>query len=56
MVMPTRSEIHPVLLDILQMSGPLRTKEAIEAVTLTFNEQLTSEDLARRQKDGRSSL
>ena len=52
MVMPTRSEIHPVLLDILQTSGPLRTKEAIEAVTLAFNEQLTSEDLARRQKDG----
>ena len=56
MVMPTRSEIHPVLLDILRTSGPIRAKEATEAVTLAFRDQLTDEDLARLQKDGRSSL
>ncbi len=55
-VMPTRYQIHPVLLDILHDAGSMKSAEAVETVTQAFSDQLTEEDLARRQKNGKSSL
>ena len=56
MTMPTRRQIHPVLLRVLRdWDGPARPRDVVSAVTAQFP-QLAAEDLAARQADGRSSL
>ena len=54
MVMPTRSQIQPVLLQILQEQGAIAAQEAVEQVTLRFQGQLTAADLTATLKDGRT--
>ena len=56
MVMPSRKQIRPVLLRVLLERGASTPRTAVDAVTRAFWEQLTDEDLERRQRDGRSSL
>ena len=56
MTMPSRAEIHPVLLLTLKEFGASEPRPVVDAVTRAFSNQLTRDDLERRQQDGRSSL
>ncbi len=54
--MPSRAEIHPVLLLTLNEFGACEPQFVVDAVTKAFAHSLTRDDLERLQQDGRSSL
>ena len=55
MTMPTRHEIHPVLLNVLSdWEGTPRAKDVVAEVTRRFP-QLTTADLSKVNKDGGST-